>query len=146
MATDTSALKKLLTRLIDSRDGYRDAIEHVSSPDMKMTMQSLLERRERNAEELRSYLARAGEQVDDDGSLLASAHRTFMGLRDAVTGSSEQDVLAEVVRGEKTLLDAYDDALAEAGGNDPQYAFLAEQHRSLKAAIAELEARKDLAA
>jgi uncharacterized protein (TIGR02284 family) len=146
MTDKTSALKTLLTRLIDSRDGYQDALEHVTNPALKATITEFHGRRARNAEELRGYLTRAGVSVEDDGSLLASAHRTFLDLKDKVTGSDDAAVLAEIVRGEKSLLSAYDDALTEAGAADPEFAFLSEQHASLKQAIAQLETRKDLAA
>ena len=145
MTDRIDALKTLLTRLIDSREGYREAMGHVDSPQMKDVLTQFMDRRERNASEVRSYLVKAGHDVDDDGSLLASAHRSFMDLKDKLT-SGDSATLAEVVRGEKTLLDAYEKALAAAGAADPEYAFLAEQHASLESAIAQLETRKDLAA
>jgi uncharacterized protein (TIGR02284 family) len=146
MTDRIDAMKTLLTRLIDSREGYRDSIDHVESPQIKTLFQEFMSRRDRNASEVRAYLTREGHSVDDDGSLLASAHRSWVGLKDAVTGSDDAGTLAEVVRGEKSLLDAYDEALAEAGGADPEYAFLKEQHASLKQAIQQLETRQDLAA
>jgi uncharacterized protein (TIGR02284 family) len=103
-------------------------------------------RRDRNASEVRAYLTTAGHSVDDDGSILASAHRTFMNLKDKVTSADDATVIGEVVRGEKVLLDAYDTAIAEAGGADPEFAFLTEQHASLKTAIQQLETRQNLAA
>ena len=146
MTDRIDALKTLLTRLVDAREGYRDALDHAESAHIKSVLTQFMERRERNAAEVRSTLARAGHDVEEDGSILAAAHRSFMDLKDTLTGSDDSAVLAEVVRGEKTLLDAYDDALSAAGAGDPEYAFLVEQHASLKSAIAQLETRKDLAA
>ena len=147
MTTDRiDAMKTLLTRLIDSREGYRESIDHVESPHIKSIFEEFMARRDRNASEVRQYLVREGHTVDEDGSLLASAHRTFVGLKDKVTGSDDAATLAEVVRGENILLDAYDQALEAAGGMDPEYGFLKEQHASLKSAIAQLETRQDLAA
>ena len=146
MADRIDALKTLLTRLVDSREGYRDALDHVESTHVKGILSQFMERRDRNASEVRAYLVKEGHSVDEDGSLLASAHRTFMDVKDSLTGSDDSATLAEIVRGEKTLLSAYDDALTAAGGADPEYAFLTEQHASLKSAIAQLETRKDLAA
>ena len=146
MTDRTDALHTLLTRLLDSHAGYEDAIDHVESPALKSTMTELMARRQRNAAEVRSYLERAGETVDSDTSLLADAHRVFLGLKDAVTGSDDATVLAEVVRGEKTLRDAYDAAITAAGGHDPEFDFLVEQHRSLDAVIGEMEQREQRAA
>ena len=146
MTDRIDALKTLLTRLIDAREGYRDALDHVESAHIKQLFQQFMERRDRNASEIRAYLLKEGHNVGDDGSLLASAHRTWLDFKDAVTPSDDAATIAEVVRGEKVLLDAYDDALTAAGGTDPEYAFLAEQHASLKSAVAQMEARRDLAA
>lgn len=146
MADRIDALKTLLTRLIDSREGYREAMDDVTSTQIKGVFEDFLSRRDRNASELRAYLTKEGHSVDDDGSILAAAHRTFMNLKDKVTSSDDAAVLSEIVRGEKALLEAYDTAIAEAGGADPEYAFLTEQHASLKTAIQQLETRQDLAA
>jgi uncharacterized protein (TIGR02284 family) len=146
MTDRIDAMKNLLTRLIDSREGYRESLEHVRSPAIKSIFEEFMARRDRNASEVRAYLTKMGHSADDDGSILAAAHRTFTSLKDSVTGSSDKQTLNEVVRGEKTLLDAYEKALESAGGADPEFAFLSEQHSSLKAAIAQLETRSDLAA
>ncbi|WP_371158194.1 PA2169 family four-helix-bundle protein [Jannaschia sp. 2305UL9-9] len=141
MTQRSEALHTLLTRLLDSRAGYEEAIEYVDTPSLKSTMSDLMERRSRNAAEVRGYLEQLGETVDDDRSLLARAHRLFIGFKDAVTGKDDDAVLAEVVRGEKTLRDAYDEAITAAGGNDPEFDFLVAQHDSLNQAIHELEPR-----
>ena len=146
MTDRIDALKTLLTRLVDSREGYRDAIDHVEGAHVRGILTQFMERRDRNAAEVRAYLTKEGHNVDEDGSILASAHRSFLDMKDEVAGSDDAAILAEIVRGEKVLLASYDDALSAAGGADPEYAFLAEQHASLKSAIAQLETRQDLAA
>ena len=141
------ALKTLLTRLIDSREGYRDALEHVTSPAIRDTLTEFMSRRERNAAELRTYLAQAGHSAPDDGSLLASAHRAFTDVKDKLAGSDDVSTLDELVRGEEVLLAAYDEAIAACGsGAGPEYAVIVEQHASLEIAISQLNSRRDLAA
>lgn len=146
MTDRISALKTLLTRLVDSREGYRDAIDHAESADVKSVLRDFMSRRDRDASEVRAFLNSAGEQVDEDGSMLASAHRVFLDLKDRVTGSDDKAVLEEVVRGEKKLLDAYDDALKAENATDPEYGFLRDQRASLDQAITELKARSNMAA
>ena len=143
---DKSALKTLYTRLIDSRDGYEQAVERLDSETHKPLFRDMIERRTRNASQIRTYLAQQGEQMDEDGSLLAAAHRTFLSMKDAVTGAGDEAVLEEVIRGEESLLKAYDEAIAEAGGSDPEYAFIVQQHSELKAKIEELRGRERVAA
>ncbi|WP_298429877.1 PA2169 family four-helix-bundle protein [uncultured Jannaschia sp.] len=146
MTDRIDALKTLMTRLIDSREGYRESLDHVESPHIREIFEGFLTRRDRNASEIRAYLTGEGHSVDADGSLLGAAHRVFVGLKDAVTAADDAATLAEVVRGENVLLDAYDEALTASGGADPEYMFLKEQHASLGQAIAQLETRRDLAA
>ncbi|MGR3434214.1 MAG: ferritin-like domain-containing protein [Shimia sp.] len=145
MADRIDALKTLLTRLVDSRKGYEEVIDDLDAPHLKALAQSFLDRRARNAAQIREYLTRAGHEADEDGSLLASAHRTFTGLKNSLS-SGDEAVLAETIRGEKQLLDAYDQAIEATGGTDPEYAWLVTQYEELKTEVAQLETRKDLAA
>ena len=143
---DKAALKTLYTRLVDSRDGYEQAIERLDSESHKTLFRELHERRTRNAAQVRTYLAQQGEQMDDDGSILAAAHRTFLSLKDSVTGAGDEAVLKEVIRGEETLLSAYDEAIGDATGADPEYSFVVQQYNELKAKLDELRGREQMAA
>ena len=142
MADRENALSKLYTRLIDSRDGYRDAAERADSAHIKQTLTELGEKRTRDAAELRSHLARMGHELDEDGSILASAHRTFLGIKDSVTGQGDDAIIAEIVRGEESLHDAYHTALEASTPGQPEYAMLKEQHDALYARIQAFKAQK----
>ena len=144
--TATNDLKTLYTRLVDSKDGYEQAAERSSNAQHKALFSEMIDRRSRNAAQVRTYLSQKGEQMDDDGSLLAAAHRTFLSLKDSVTGSSDEAILEEVIRGEETLLKSYDDAIAAAGAGDPELSFLTQQHSELQAKISELRGREQAAA
>ena len=142
----TDDLKTLYTRLIDSKDGYEQATERSENASHKSLFSEMIDRRTRNAAQVRTYLAQKGEDMDDDGSLLAAAHRTFVSLKDSVTGSSDEAILEEIIRGEESLLKAYDDAIASAGAGDPELSFLSQQHSELEAKISELKGREQAAA
>ena len=141
-----SALKTLYTRLIDSKDGYEQAAERADNPAHQALFREMIDRRTRNAAQIRTYLAQKGEEMGDDGSLLAAAHRTFLSFKDTITGAGDEAVLEELIRGEESLLSAYDDAIKDAGGVDPEYAFITQQHAELKSKIAELKGRESIAA
>ena len=140
------ALKTLYTRLIDSKDGYEQAAERSDNASHQALFREMIDRRTRNAAQIRTYLAQQGEEMGDDGSLLAAAHRTFVSLKDTLTGTGDEAILEEVIRGEDSLLSAYDEAIKEAGGVDPEYAFITQQHAELKAKIEELRGRERIAA
>ncbi|WGH79471.1 ferritin-like domain-containing protein [Jannaschia ovalis] len=146
MADRIDTLKTLLTRLIDSREGYREAVDHVDSPRLTEIFESFISRRDRDAAEVRAYLVKEGQTIADDGSLLAAAHRVFLDLKEKATGGRDAAVLQEVIRGESHLLQTYEDAQDAAGAEAPETLFLREQHAALKSAIQQLETREDLAA
>ena len=141
MADREHALSHLYTRLIDSRDGYKSALERTDSPYLKGVMTDMIDRRTRNAAQIKQFLAGMGHETSDDGSTLAAAHRGFLKLKDSVTGAGDEAVLNEILRGEESLHEAYDDALKAGSATDPEHAFLREQHESLKVKIEEFRAR-----
>ena len=145
MQKTEDALQSLYTRLVDSADGYRQALESSSDHTYSHIFRDMIARRERNAGELRGYLADRGVEMDDDGSLLAAAHRAFLQLKSMLMDTDEA-VLDEIVRGERELLDAYDAAITPAGATTPEFEFLTQQYESLREKVTELEAMKRRAA
>ena len=141
MSDRDSALKTLYTRLIDSRDGYKEAHVRAESAYIKGVLSDMVERRTRDAAELRSHLTRLGHELDDDGSILAAAHRSFLAMKDMVTGSGDEAILEEIVRGEKHLDEAYHDAIEASGPTHAEYSVLKDQHAALVAKLNEFKAR-----
>jgi len=139
------ALKELYETLVDSRDGYDQAMENVESAHLKQVFQDMVSRRNRNIGELRTFLNQRGHEMDEDGSLLAAMHRQFLDLKSKVQDSDEA-VLEEIVRGEEHVLNKYDAAIEPAGSTDPEFAFLVEQYNTLKEKVAEMKKRENLAA
>ena len=145
MTDITNDLEHLYTRLIDSRDGYERASEDADSSALKRVFQELHALRADQAAALRGALASSGADLDDDGSLLAAAHRAFLDLRDMLSGGDDA-VIAEVIRGERTLLNAYNDLIEDIDGTHPAYDMLTDQHQRLEAHIERLERQHDIAA
>ncbi|MDA8870479.1 PA2169 family four-helix-bundle protein [Rhizobiaceae bacterium] len=133
------ALKHLYTRLVDSRDGYERSRKEAETGAHRELFAQQIERRSRNAAEVRGFLAADGVEMDDDGSLLAAAHRSWLSLRD-VFSSGDDAVMAEVIRGEEELLSAYDDAIAAAGAGDQELDWLSAQYADLKSVVQGLKA------
>lgn len=141
MTDRIDALKKLHTRLIDSRDGYKASRERTEG-EKRYTgfFDSRISERERYHTELHSQLAKEGVEVDEQGSTAAAAHRGWLKLRDAVTGDDEA-VYDEIVTGEEALLEVYDEAIRATSG-EVAYGFLAEQRSGVQKAIEAARAEK----
>ena len=53
--------------------------------------------------------------------------------------SDDEDVVEEVIRGERQLLEAYNAAIEPMDATSPAFSFATEQYRKLEARIDELE-------
>ncbi|CUH36030.1 hypothetical protein JSE7799_01170 [Jannaschia seosinensis] len=140
MTDAVKALKDLHTTLVDSRDGYHESHQRADEGDIKAMLIDLERERAMFAADLRTALSAHGEDLEEDGSILASAHRVFTNLKDRVTGAGDDAILEEIARGEKHLLDKYDTAIEAASGADS--AMLQSQRTAVQAAITKVEARK----
>lgn len=135
MVNKVESLKTLHTRLIDSRDGFKNALDDVPNDDIGTFLRKCHEDRAAFHDRLHQALDKDGVDVAEGGSTAAAAHRTLMDLRGAVS-SEGKGVYTEAARGEGYLKSAYDDAI-DATEGDPTYDFLVEQRAKVVAAIEE---------
>jgi uncharacterized protein (TIGR02284 family) len=136
-----SELKNVLTRVVDSADGYENAAQSADNGSFAVMFRERAQERRGFATEIRNHLQSVGENVDEDGSLLASAHRAFTDLRDAVTGRDDQAILNEVERGESKLLNDYESALRDLPAADPAYDLLSRQRQTVAQAVSSVKAQ-----
>ncbi len=108
---DTRTLNSLVASLIDSVDGYTESAKDVESQQYRELFTARASERRQCADELRSTVSRLGGNPEDDGTILAAGHRAFVNLKSAVTGKSDEAVVAEVERGEDHLKSKFESAL-----------------------------------
>ncbi len=113
MNHEIETVNTLIKTTIDSVDGYRSASEDASSGQFQSIFLERANERQEVADTLRQHVRSLGGEPEDDGSLAAGAHRMFMNLRDAVTGSDDQSVIAEVERGEDYIKAKFEAALED---------------------------------
>jgi uncharacterized protein (TIGR02284 family) len=114
MASDArviSTLNNLAQTCLDGAEGFRTAAGGVRSLELKELFQEYARRRAGFAGELQDEVRRLGGEPADAGSVTASLHRGWMGLKAALTGEDESAVLGECERGEESALSAYRAAL-----------------------------------
>ncbi|EKE44084.1 hypothetical protein OCGS_1600 [Oceaniovalibus guishaninsula JLT2003] len=138
MTDHIDAMKDLHKTLIDSRDGYHDAHQRANDEHIQSLLRDLEAERARFAADIRHALAGHDVAMDDDGTILAGAHRVFLNLKDMARGPSDAAILEEIVRGERHLLEKYDAALA-ATQTGPDAPLLSEQRRAVTDAIHRME-------
>ena len=108
---DISVVNSLIETTLDSADGYRRSAEEASNSRFASEFRERATEREQIVTRLQDAVRRLGGTPEDNGSVLAAAHRTFLTLRDRVTGSDDKAVLDEVDRGESYLNDKWQTAL-----------------------------------
>lgn len=110
---DISVLNSLIETTVDSIDGYRRSAEEATNSRFAAAFRERVSEREQVVSRLRDEVRRLGGDPRDDGSVLAAAHRAFLSLRDKVTGSDDEAVIAEVDHGESYLNEKWEMALKD---------------------------------
>lgn len=136
---ETVARLQELTQLnIDSRDGFRYAAGELKGEPVTQLFERLAKEREKQALELQHYVQINEQEPQRQGSMAAAMHRTWMTIRDSLSGSDLHAVLAEAERGEDHIKRAYEEALKETAGsaaNDVlqrQYAAVKKGHDAVR--------------
>jgi uncharacterized protein (TIGR02284 family) len=112
---DVTVLNSLIETTIDSVDGYRHSAGEATNPQFAEIFRTRAREREQVVAKLRERVTELGGTPEEEGGLLAKAHRQFLSLRDAVTGRDDKAVIAEVDRGESYLNGKWEAALADDG-------------------------------
>jgi uncharacterized protein (TIGR02284 family) len=108
---DINVLNSLIETTIDSVDGYRRSAEEATNSRFSAAFLERANERQQIVSKLRDEVRRLGGSPEDDGSILAAAHRAFLTLRDKVTSGDDNAVIAEVDHGESYLNGKWEAAL-----------------------------------
>jgi uncharacterized protein (TIGR02284 family) len=141
MSTDQKITDDLIETLRDGEQGYAHAAERLRGGEDSALADRFLNfsrERARYAEDLRAMAASYGDDVDDSGSVAASFHRTWISLKDALTGSDPAAIAKAAIEGENHAVDEYERAL-DADISAGLRATVAHQLARIRAARAELE-------
>ena len=109
---DISVLNSLIKTTLDSVKGFEDAAEDGEGRFSSVFTEFAQERRA-VVSRLQQEVRRLGGNPEDDSSLAAAAHRTFMNLKDLLMGRDDKAVVQEVERGEDYLKEKYEIALRD---------------------------------
>jgi len=96
--TDISTLNSLIKTTLDSVKGFEDAAED-SEGRFTSLFAGFASDRRAVVSRLQEEVRRLGGNPEDDSSLLAAAHRTFMNLKQLVVSRDEKAIVEEVERG-----------------------------------------------
>lgn len=103
-------LNGLIETTLDSAEGYAAAAKDAENPRFKTLFAERAASRRQIVSSLQSQVRSLGAKAEDDGTVLASAHRAFLNLKNALTGD-DKSVVDEVERGEDHIKAKYEAAL-----------------------------------
>ena len=106
-----STLNNLIETCRDGQNGFQTAAEGVQRSELKTLFHGYSQQRARFVGELQDEVRRLGGEPERTGSLVASLHRGWMGLRAALEGGDDRAVVAECERGEDVAVANYRAAL-----------------------------------
>lgn len=133
-------LKSLHTALIDARKGYETAVNDAETSEMKALFRRMIAQHEAAHREVHGLLTKRGETPDEDGSFMSTVHKTVISVRSAVSGLG-RDSLSSFADGEERIVESYDEAIAENGGEADAAKTLKAQRSALIDRIAEMKAK-----
>lgn len=116
MSQDAKTTKNLIEVLEDGKKGFAegaDKLKDLDRSDLAATFEKFSQQRQQFSTELETMAAAYGDDIDEDGSILAAAHRGWMAIKDAVAGSDPDGVLDAAVQGEDHAIGKFNDALSE---------------------------------
>jgi uncharacterized protein (TIGR02284 family) len=105
-------LQDLIENNRDGQNGYREAAEHVKSPEIRSFFQEQSLERARFAGELEQLIRDFGESNPDrTGSVAGAIHRKWIDAK-AALGGGDHAILESVEQGEDAAKRAYEKALS----------------------------------
>jgi len=110
-------LQKLTRYNIDSANGFREAAEDIDDASIASVFRTLASERSELATELQTHVKYSGEEAEDDGSMMAAVHRTWIQVRSLINGGDAYPILCEAEKGEDYIKAAYEDVLKETAGS-----------------------------
>jgi uncharacterized protein (TIGR02284 family) len=118
MQDTTSVIENLLETVENGRKGFAEAAEKLDRDgrsDLAAEMREMSQQRLRMANELRALAAAEGDPIVDEGNgtVAGAMHRSWLALKDALTGDDPHAVLAAAEQGEDHAVSEYRSALEE---------------------------------
>ena len=110
---DIRTLNSLIATTIDSIDGYTESAKDCENPRFAQMFTTRAQERRGVASALQAEVSRQGGNAEDDGTVLAGAHRVFLDLKAAVTGKNDKAIVNEVERGEDHIKSKFEAALQD---------------------------------
>lgn len=132
-------IEHIVNLVEDSAKGYRHLAGHLENNELKTVMNRLSQQRKLFRENLENDARDLGGNIEEEGTYKGYFHRKWMDVKSSVSSSEDEARIDEAIRGEKKLIEAYDELLRENKLPDFINERLDEQRTMIRGAISQLE-------
>lgn len=146
---DIHILNSLIETTIDSADGYREAAKETDKTNFKTLFEARSFERQQVVSDLQGAVRTLGGDPEDDGTILAKAHRAFLDVKHALL-RDEQAVVNSVETGEDFIKGKFETALEDSAVSATTretirraYATVKDGHDQMRDLKHSLEGQKD---
>lgn len=108
-----STLNGLIETCRDGQEGFKEASENATSPELKRFFLEASRERARCVGELQQEVRTLGGNPENTGSTAGALHRVWIDIKGTLTGKDDASILNEAERGEDSAVKAFEDALKE---------------------------------
>ena len=137
-------LQELLEKNYDAEEGYKNAMTHATSGPLTEYFKLRSAQRNRFVTQLTDTIVTLNETPKESGSATAKLHRTWMNIKDSVTGDSDEALLEECIRGEKASVDEYNNRLDKNDFTPEITSMIAAQRDEIQSALSQVKRLEDL--
>jgi uncharacterized protein (TIGR02284 family) len=106
-----SILNNLIETCRDGQEGFKEASENATNPELKNFFRDASRDRVRFLGEIQQEVRTLGGDPENSGSTAGALHRVWIDIKGTLTGKDDGSILNEAERGEDSAMKAYEDAL-----------------------------------
>ncbi len=129
---DVTQLNSLIEVTLDSADGYGEASKGARNARFTELFARRAAERQRLVRRLQQEVRSRGGTPEEDGTILAAAHRMFLNLK-TMMGDADKAIVEEVERGEDHIKAAFEKVLADQELSPPTRTLVSESYGAVKA-------------
>jgi uncharacterized protein (TIGR02284 family) len=141
-----AVLNRAIEMCRNGEQGFAQAASAVKDAHLRKALGQYSEQRAQFGLQLQALVKKSGGEPETHGSAAGALHRSWMGLKAAITGGNESTILDECARGDDTALETYRELLAQDVPSDVRDILLSQrlQIEEVRGKLAELRAHLEI--
>ncbi|WP_298499529.1 PA2169 family four-helix-bundle protein [uncultured Algibacter sp.] len=137
-------LNDLLEKTYDAEKGFKKAADNVENTALKSYFKQKAQERYNFGHELKAELKTFNQDIDKGGSIIGSAHRTWMDIKAMFSQENEESMLEEAIRGEKSAINEYSEVIKDTSLPLSTKSILESQKNKIENGLSRIKTLEDL--